>query len=581
MKFLKGRYLKTLAGIGIMAVMLLAYQNCADYELASTVSQEEGLTISTPPFVPSVGGTSDAEDSYQASFPLASSVNNEFVQRCTKERYDQERAEAIQLVTNDTTNTLIPVRFSISAGDPHDEVSALAYRRSILRVDDDGETDVYVSPRSVRYYRTSQPQTFRYVADHTEARERYIKGKKCFFDVIKVKSSHKTELTLDGSYNHSWAILNAGYVYPENDPDDKYELSPRLFQKIEEQTGVPQVIPLYVADVRDFIAGVSIFNKQFVPAPIRSKEYVVQLRQLFYLDRLFVNRDKFIANMSKAQTISGRYYSGYEGMSQFFDNLIFGYNATVLNMQYTPIVIDLGAPHIRTSSLDWGSFFNLAGLAVPNNDRGYKRISHQVAWVGGDLKQVNENGKMVWKRVADDGFLVLPDANNEIHTSEQLLSNKTVVDGRRYANGFEALAAMANKNCASEEMKEKYVGPWDEAYNTLKIWVDANRNGVVDSGELNSLRHHGIVALNPCSKNHETAVDQYGNRTRIRSSVLIANDLAAGSGEINETEVRERLFSGKTSSNDSADFRVMIDIYFKSKPSFFLENLDTSLGGTY
>src|SRR5690606_6433460 len=142
---------------------------------------------------------------------------------------------------------------------------------------------------------------------------------------------------------------------------------------------------------------------------VRSKEYAVQLRELFFLDRMFKHRDQFVAVLSTSKTVGGYNFAPYEGIPQLFDNIIFGYNATILSMQYTPIVIDLGEKHIRTSSLDWGSFFNLSNLPVPENNKGYKRISHQVAWLGGHLRQVNENGKQVWKRIADDGFLVLPD----------------------------------------------------------------------------------------------------------------------------------------------------------------------------
>src|SRR5690606_10329603 len=107
--------------------------------------------------------------------------------------------------------------------------------------------------------------------------------------------------------------------------------------------------------------------------------------------------------------------------------------------------------------------------------------------------------------------------------------------------------------------------------------VDASRNGHVDSGALFSLKDKGIVALNPWSATHEVSVEQYNNRTSIRSSVLIAEDLT--SGNLDETEIKNRLFSGKTASGADADFRVMIDIYFRSRPSFFLENINVVDGG--
>lgn len=579
------KVVRLLSVCGALGLTLLAYQNCSQYELTSTVSKAEREVILEVPFEPhnprsNIGGTSDAGDSTQPSFPYAAQVGNDFVSRCTQARYEQEKAEVLNMASNDTSNTLIPVRFSISSGNAIDETAYMAYVRSILRSNDDGLTDVYVGPADKHIYRDSHAGVFHYVADHTEARERYIKGERCFFDVIRVVGGHAREVRLNGTYNHTWAILNYGNIYSGQN-SDSYELSPRLFKRIEQQS-TPQIIPLYVADIREPYfsftnSNYKILNPEFSSSAVRSKEYAVQLRELFFLDRMFKHRDQFVADLSTSKTVGGYNFAPYEGIPQLFDNIIFGYNATILSMQYTPIVIDLGEKHIRTSSLDWGSFFNLSNLPVPENNKGYKRISHQVAWLGGHLRQVNENGKQVWKRIADDGFLVLPDSNNEVHSAEQMFSNRTVVNGRRYNNGFDALAAYANKNCLSESTEEKYIGPWDEAYNTLKVWVDANRNGHVDSGELFSLKDKGIVALNPCSFNHEVSVDQYNNRTSIRSSVLIAEDLA--SGNLDETEIKNRLFSGKTASGADADFRVMIDIYFRSRPSFFLENINVVDGG--
>ena len=47
---------------------------------------------------------------------------------------------------------------------------------------------------------------------------------------------------------------------------------------------------------------------------------------------------------------------------------------------------------------------------------------------------------------------------------------------------------------------------------------------------------------------------------------------------MDQSEIKDRLFSGKTASGSDADFRVMIDIYFRSRPSFFLENINVTGG---
>lgn len=585
-----GKLIMAIAGL---FVLVSAFQNCAQYEFSYKASLAEQDVATGSPFggsgAPGLdtvdpnrlikGDIADLIDSRQVTFPYRDEVKGEFVQRCSQKVYEQEKQEVLSLVKNDTSHSLIPVRFSISTGNIVDGTSYLAYQRSILKKDDDGVTEVYVGPYNGFKYRTRQG-AFHYRADHTQARDNYIKGKRCFFDVIKVAEEVKGEVRLKGVYNHSWAILNYGNRYI-GDWADSIDLSPRLFDKIE-NLAEPQIIPLYVADIREQYLGFTnenytLLTNKFTSSAVRRKEYAKALKELFYLDRLFKHRDNFIEDLSFSQNLNNKSYSGYEGVSQLFDNIIFGYNATILSLQYTPIVLDLGAPNILTSSLDWGSFFNLAGIEVPQDQGEYKRISHQVAWLGGHLVQVNnEKGEKVWRRVADDGFLVLPNEDGEVLSSKQLFSNQTEVNGQTYANGFEALKVLAGKNCSSDEVTQKYVGPWDEAYETLKIWVDANRNGVSEEGEIKSLKESQVAALNPCFFNHEKAEDGFGNRTRIRAAYLYAEDLLSD-GDISEadkSEIKARLVIGMTSSGTVAHFRPMVDIYFRAKPSFYLENME-------
>lgn len=89
-----------------------------------------------------------------------------------------------------------------------------------------------------------------------------------------------------------------------------------------------------------------------------------------------------------------------------------------------------------------------------------------------------------------DGFLVL-DRNNNSHIdggAELFGSETTLNNGKVAENGFEALAEW-DSNADGKITAE------DAIYHRLRIWQDKNSNGVVNSGELNTLQAHGIAEI--------------------------------------------------------------------------------------
>lgn len=89
-----------------------------------------------------------------------------------------------------------------------------------------------------------------------------------------------------------------------------------------------------------------------------------------------------------------------------------------------------------------------------------------------------------------DGFLVL-DRNNNGHIdggAELFGSETTLNNGKVAENGFEALAEW-DSNADGKITAE------DAIYHRLRIWQDKNSNGVVNSGELNTLQAHGIAEI--------------------------------------------------------------------------------------
>ncbi|MEZ4751127.1 MAG: hypothetical protein R3B54_11055 [Bdellovibrionota bacterium] len=225
-------------------------------------------------------------------------------------------------------------------------------------------------------------------------------------------------------------------------------------------------------------------------------------------------------------------------------------NGTVLSTQYTPLVLDLGEPHIRTSSLEWGTYFNGQNLVAnrPDEMTPEELLSwmnnmssvgdpHRTSWIGGRFQKHEETG---WSLVADDGFLVTRAADGLVHGGVQLFGNHRIEPGHlRGSDGFEMLQRFAGKNCQSFDKKDEYLGPWDGDvyFDQLAVWTDANRDGKSTEDEIRTLPQLGIAAINTCYVVHDTVYDRFGNRTDMRSAFLMVDDFEITR---NDSEQRKR-----------------------------------------
>ena len=128
-----------------------------------------------------------------------------------------------------------------------------------------------------------------------------------------------------------------------------------------------------------------------------------------------------------------------------------------------PLAIDLGALGINLTTLENGVNFDL-------DKNGF---AEKTAWIG-----------------IEDGFLVL-DRNRDgiINDGGELFGDQVEMsNGLISASGFEALADL-------DENADGVIDHNDSIWNDLRIWVDANHNGVSDSGELKTFNELGIVSI--------------------------------------------------------------------------------------
>ncbi|MBQ4283372.1 MAG: hypothetical protein IJB96_05520, partial [Lachnospira sp.] len=133
-------------------------------------------------------------------------------------------------------------------------------------------------------------------------------------------------------------------------------------------------------------------------------------------------------------------------------------NTTAKKAVADPIILDLDGDGFNIEKKKAGAYFDL-------NCNGF---AERINWTRSDAiltLDKNSNGKI------DDG--------SEVFGDYHLLA-----DGTRAKNGFEALAQY-------DTNKDGVIDAKDEVFNSLKLWVDADGDGISEDGELKSLADMG------------------------------------------------------------------------------------------
>ena len=170
----------------------------------------------------------------------------------------------------------------------------------------------------------------------------------------------------------------------------------------------------------------------------------------------------------------------------------------------SPVVVDVLGNGFSMTSADNGVMFDLQGNGTPQ----------QFSWIAAG---------------SDDSWLALDRNNNGlIDSGRELFGNVTPQspppDGEEM-NGFRALAEYDTAGFSGNG--DGKINQQDSIFSQLRLWQDANHNGVSESCEMKTLPEAGLRKID-LDYRSSRRTDEFGNQFRYRTKVRDAQDAQLG-----------------------------------------------------
>jgi len=158
----------------------------------------------------------------------------------------------------------------------------------------------------------------------------------------------------------------------------------------------------------------------------------------------------------------------------------------------SPIIVSLSDLAPQMTGVSGGVIFDISGTGHPI----------QISWTAAESAA---------------GFLVL-DRNGDglINNGTELFGNFTQQPPSQHPNGFLALAEFDKPENGGNA--DGVIDRRDAVFSNLRIWIDANHNGVSEPNELQTMDQAGITAID-LTYLSDYRKDQYGNLFRYRGRI--------------------------------------------------------------